>query len=169
MKILDDQNSTEQIKLLKRRNLVSILLLNKKILLFLAVSLFSTYLIFSLDSRTEWWAKLLLTVSSGLVIISIVALFYFLLISLFCWYYSVIAVTDERIITLTQSGILSKHVAELGLDSIQNINYSQKGLLQTIFNYGRIDINTTSGNGELAVEFMSSPGELQEELSKLLK
>ena len=62
------------------------------------------------------------------------------------WFFSVNIVTDERFIDVDFYGLLFKHVSVAQLDKIQDVNYSQKGIMAALFNYGDVLIQTA---GEL--------------------
>ena len=76
------------------------------------------------------------------------ALFYYLLvltyvfINFITWYFNISLVTNVRIIELSFSGIVFKDVSATKIDLIQDVSYSQIGVLRTIFNYGDVMVQT---------------------------
>lgn len=71
------------------------------------------------------------------------------------WFFSVNIVTDERIIDVDFYGLLFKHVSVAHLSKIQDINYTQKGILASAFNVGNVTVQTA---GEIqTIEFQNIP------------
>lgn len=61
-------------------------------------------------------------------------------------YLNVGLITTEHIVEICQENLFSRKISELGLDRIQDVSSNQKGVMETFFNYGDIDIQTA---GEL--------------------
>lgn len=71
------------------------------------------------------------------------------------WFFSVNIVTDERVIDVDFYGLLFKHVSVAQLSKIQDINYTQKGILASVFNVGNVTVQTA---GEIqTIEFQNIP------------
>ncbi len=60
------------------------------------------------------------------------------------WFYNVYIVTNERIIDVDFVGLLSKNVNVCQLNKIEDVNYSQRGMLASFFNYGDVIVETAS-------------------------
>lgn len=77
-------------------------------------------------------------------------------------------ITTERIIGIDQRGLFSRRVSEIELDRIQNVTHAVDGLFATAFNFGTITIQSAGAN-DLAVRQVPRPGEIQEEITRLVK
>lgn len=152
-----------------RKSIIGQFLASKQLILWLVVCLLSLYFNFYNFNDAIWYQRLFLTFISGILLISTLILIYYLFKFIFCWSFSYIAVHKQTIVSTQQKGFFSKTVKEIGLDSIQNINYLQTGLLNTIFNIGEIDIQTTSGNGEIGIDNIANPRKTQQQLLSLIR
>ncbi len=83
------------------------------------------------------------------------------------WHFSVILVTDQRMIHIKQKGLFNRSVVDVGLDKIQNINYQVAGLQQTLFGFGTILVQTFVG--DLVLHKIHHPEKMQEEIISTIK
>ncbi len=97
-----------------------------------------------------FWGEfpLLATVNSG-VVVSITVLWYmgislYVLQNLLLWFYNVYIVTDERVVDVDFFGLLYKNINVAQLRKIIDVSYSQVGILSSIFNYGKVVVQTAS-------------------------
>ena len=60
------------------------------------------------------------------------------------WFYNVYIVTDERIIDVDFFGLLYKNVNTTQIRKIEDVNYSQVGMMSSMFNYGNVIIQTAA-------------------------
>lgn len=97
-----------------------------------------------------FWGEfpLLMAVSEG-VRSSITVLWYAGLLlyafqNLLLWFYNVYIVTDERVVDVDFFGLLYKNVNMAQLKNVEDVSYSQIGILSSIFNYGKVVIQTAS-------------------------
>ncbi len=58
------------------------------------------------------------------------------------YYLDVGIVTDKRIIDIDQRGLFRRNVAELDCKMVQDINADKTGILQTLFNFGDVIVQT---------------------------
>ena len=79
----------------------------------------------------------------GAIIGTLIYTFY----ALVDYFGSEFGITAKRVIS--KSGIISRNISEMNLDSIESINVDQ-GILGRIFNYGGV---TISGRGTTSVDF----------------
>ena len=82
------------------------------------------------------------------------------------WYYSVIIITDQRLVQMNQKGLFNSSVVDVGLDKIQNINFQIGGFAATILKFGTIVIQTFVG--DLVIEQVHHPQKIQERLVKII-
>lgn len=83
------------------------------------------------------------------------------------WYYSVFIVTDQRLIQITQKGLWSRSVVDIGLPQIQMVNYEISGLEETIFGFGTIMMQTFVG--DLIIHDVYKPEHIQKKLIAILR
>jgi len=60
------------------------------------------------------------------------------------WFYNVYIVTDERVVDVDFFGLLYKNINVAQLRSVEDVSYSQIGLLSSMFNYGKVVVQTAS-------------------------
>ncbi len=56
----------------------------------------------------------------------------------------IIIVTNLRVINHDQIGFLTRQVSEANLDQIQDIRGTERGLIETIFHFGKIEMRTAA-------------------------
>jgi hypothetical protein len=78
----------------------------------------------------------------GSLVASIVLGILLLVPSWIGWYFSVFIVTDQRLIQITQKGLFSRSVVDMGLNQIQMVNYEVAGLQETLLGFGTITMQT---------------------------
>lgn len=79
----------------------------------------------------------------------------FFLENFLSWFYSVMIITDRRVIDLDFFNLLYKQVTEAGIDKIQDVTLRTGGAANAIFNYGDVLIQTA---GEIQnIDFISIP------------
>lgn len=98
----------------------------------------------------------------GMLIGGLVLFYYWI-----AWFFSIFIITDQRLIQITQKGFFNRTVVDIGLDKIQNINYQIKGFQQTVLGFGTILVQTFVG--DMVIDKVHHPHELQDKIVKLLK
>jgi membrane protein YdbS with pleckstrin-like domain len=78
-------------------------------------------------------------------------------------------ITNMRIISIDQKGYFKRQIAEAELDKIQEAEYSTKGPLQTMFNFGDIKLQTASSSSHLVLQNVPRPYEVQQEITKRIR
>ena len=66
-------------------------------------------------------------------------------------------ITDRRIVDITQTGLLERHVADTPLENIQDVSASSKGLMETLFGYGTIRVQTAGKKTEFLMNLVPDP------------
>lgn len=89
-----------------------------------------------------------------------------LAISITNYYLDVLIVTDRRVVDVEQIGLFSRDTAELHLDAIEDIHVEIKGLIASFFNYGDLNIQTSSESPEFSMANVRDPHRVQEVISK---
>lgn len=83
------------------------------------------------------------------------------------WHYSVFIVTDQRLIQITQRGLLHRSVVDMGLNQIQMVNYQVSGLEETLLGFGTITMQTFVG--DLVIHTVHHPAKIQKKLLEILR
>lgn len=88
-------------------------------------------------------------------------LFYYFLVSGYIfvnyltWFYNISLVTTQRIIDIDFSSIVFENVAATKLTQVEDVSYSQIGVVRSIFDYGDVLIQTAGTKDEF--EFLAVP------------
>lgn len=83
------------------------------------------------------------------------------------WNYSVFIVTSVRLIQITQKGLWTRSVVDIGLDKIQTVSYEVHGLQETLLGFGTIVVQTYVG--ELVIHDVHHPKKIQKRMSEILR
>ncbi len=132
----ESQNDNEKIILLGRRHFVTNLgWMFMSCLLFFVPLFWSEFpLIGELGANTYF----------GLLILWYTGLSFYVIQNFILWFYNVYIVTDERIIDIDFFGLMYKNINVTQIRKIEDVNYSQKGILSSFFNFGDVVIQTAS-------------------------
>ena len=84
------------------------------------------------------------------------------------WFFSVNIVTDERVIDVDFYGLLFKHVSVAQIAKIQDLNYIQKGILASMFNFGHVMIQTAGEVQTFDFNHVPNPDRVVKILSELV-
>lgn len=83
------------------------------------------------------------------------------------WYFDVYIITNERVIDISFENLLNKKFAEAEITKIQDVSSEVIGFTQTIFNYGRILIQTASEVNQLHFENIPNPDKIIKVIEEL--
>lgn len=72
------------------------------------------------------------------------ALLFYVIQNFLLWFYNVYIVTNERVVDVDFFGLLYKNINVTQINRIEDVNYSQRGILSSFFNYGNVVIETAS-------------------------
>ena len=100
-------------------------------------------------------------------IIALVLLLNIITKNIFVWQNSVIILTSQRLLIADQNGWFNRTVSETNLENILTINHAIKGPIQTMFNFGDLNIRASGvGEDELVFYDVSDPYNLQQQIVK---
>lgn len=71
-------------------------------------------------------------------------LLFFVIQSFVLWFYNVYIVTDERLVDVDFFGLLYKNINVTQIGKVEDVNYSQRGIFSSFFNYGNVVVQTAS-------------------------
>jgi len=80
----------------------------------------------------------------SLTVLLYMTLAFFGMMNFLLWFYNVYIVTDERLIDVDFFGILYKNINVTQIRKVEDVNYSQKGIMSSFFNFGDVVIQTAS-------------------------
>jgi uncharacterized membrane protein YdbT with pleckstrin-like domain len=83
------------------------------------------------------------------------ALIGYIIVNFTVWYFHLGIVTNKHIIDINVHGILSRDVSRTLLKNIEDVKYTQVGVIRSIFNYGDVTIQTAGT--ETNFEFDKAP------------
>ncbi|MGH7245844.1 MAG: hypothetical protein ACREGI_02845, partial [Candidatus Levyibacteriota bacterium] len=78
----------------------------------------------------------------------IILLFYYLVvltlafIHFITWYFTIDMVTDQKIVDVNFADLVYKNIAETKLNLVQDVSFTQTGVIKTVFDYGDVLIQT---------------------------
>lgn len=108
----------------------------------------------------------------GLLIVLGGSLYYLILwayafVEWITYYYDLFIVTDSKIIDVNQDGVFHRQITELSLLRVQDVSGEMKGLLETIFAYGDIVIQTAGAQERSVFPDIPNPYEIAEKVLSL--
>jgi len=77
------------------------------------------------------------------------------LLNFMSWFYNISLVTNYEVVDIDYQYITSKDIASTSLREIQDVEYTQRGFLQTFFNYGDVFIQTAGAHPN--IEYLRVP------------
>lgn len=72
------------------------------------------------------------------------ALLFYVIQNFLLWFYHVYIVTNERLVDVDFFGLLHKNINVTQIEKLQDVNYSQRGIFSSFFNYGDVVVQTSS-------------------------
>jgi uncharacterized membrane protein YdbT with pleckstrin-like domain len=73
------------------------------------------------------------------------------------YYLDVWLVTNERIINIEQMGLFSRVASELNLTAVQDVTSNVHGFVNTIFDYGLVEVQTAGESGRFEFKQVEHP------------
>ena len=83
------------------------------------------------------------------------------------WYFHVGLITNKRLVDIDMHNILSKNVAETEIAAVEDVSYTQKGVLQSVFHYGTVGIQTEAIEANFEFDKVPHPTQVAEIVSQL--
>ena len=154
-KDFDEQHDDEGVLVLSNNHPV---VLRKPLLVAMAI-LVITMIPFSIN---PFYMPLLWLAFGGLLLASLVLFYHWI-----GWHFSCFIITDQRLMQITQKGFFKRSVVEIGLDKIQNVNYSVDGFQQHLLHFGDVTIQTYAG--DLQFKNINRPSQFHNQLTNAIK
>ncbi|HEX6462357.1 MAG TPA: PH domain-containing protein [Candidatus Saccharimonadales bacterium] len=83
------------------------------------------------------------------------------------WYFSVFIITNQRLRQVSQKGLFSRSIIDLGLNKIQNITVDVPGFNAAVLGFGTIVVQTYVG--DLVLDRVEHPEKIYESLLDIVK
>lgn len=83
------------------------------------------------------------------------------------YYLDIFLITNKRIMIIRQLGLFHRVVSELELSKIQDITSSVNGPLQTLFDFGSLEIQTASEDNKVEPKFIPHPVTVRRKIMEL--
>jgi len=84
------------------------------------------------------------------------------------WYYSVIVVTDRRVVVVKLQNAFFHSYSEAQLDKIEDVTHTTAGFIGNVFDVGNLDIDTAGHEIDFRLKFLPRPRELQDVINDLV-
>lgn len=94
--------------------------------------------------------------------------FSYILINFLTWFYNIFIVTADRIIDIRYSDIVIHNVSETNLHHIEDVRYSQSGVIPTLFNYGNLYAQTAGTTENFEARSIPKPKEATDVIASLI-
>lgn len=89
--------------------------------------------------------------------------------SFLSWYFNVYIITDERVVDVDFDSLIYRNITSAKLENIEDITAEAGGVLQTVFNYGTVIIQTAGAVDRIEFEQVPNPNLLIKLLNELLQ
>lgn len=112
------------------------------------------------------WRPDVLQTGLGATLFPLAALCYWMYILLFAfnawldYYLDYWIVTDRRVVSIEQTGLFDRHVAELPLERVQDASSDIRGVLGTILHYGDVLVQTAGEQNRFVFEQVPNPNQV---------
>lgn len=108
----------------------------------------------------SWWGI-------SLFILSLVISLSILIRTLFLWRKNILVLTNQRLVDFDQLGFFEEVVSDIPYDQVEDVHGRVKGICQTIFKYGNVNIQTGNGKVMVVVDRVKNPVSIQREINRL--
>jgi len=83
------------------------------------------------------------------------------------WDADVLVVTSLRLVDVDQRGVFTRIVSEAPLTSIQDVSWSRKGMLETLFRVGTVRVQTAGTQSAIEVHRIANPERVNDAINNL--
>jgi len=82
-------------------------------------------------------------------------------------YLHVAILTDDHFVEVSQAGMFSRKVSQMSLDKVQDVSASQKGVVDTMFDIGTVDVQTAGELPNFLIEHVPDPSGIAQQVMKI--
>lgn len=165
---LPNQRPNEHVVLFLRRHWFALLTIITAFLLLTIIPLFIGWYFFEI--LESWLAHPLL--GPLLVIVGsmyLLSIWLFAFIEFTDYYLDTWIVTNERIINIEQQGLFHRTASELDLAAVQDTTAEIRGIVQTLFTYGQVYVQTAGEKGRFHFKNIDNPEQVKEVIARLVE
>lgn len=101
----------------------------------------------------------------GAILATFAGIIYTILFSFKGWlikYLDILVLTTKHLVVIRQDGLFRRGVSVLDLSTIQDVAIRQHGVIQTIFGFGKIDVQTAGEAPNFTYSGVGNPGSIQD-------
>lgn len=84
------------------------------------------------------------------------------------WFYNIFIVTDERVVDIDFVGLIYREISEARISRVQSATFSQGGLVQAIFNFGLVLVQTAAEIQNIEFEDVPNPSMVVRTIDSLI-
>lgn len=162
--VFQDQEQNENIILLVRRHFVTnVPWITTSLILIILIPF-----ILPLAALIIPFLHISLFAQTALILFGYIVLYGYVLINFSIWYFNVTLITNMRIIDVDITGILFRNVAETKLNLVQDVSYTQIGVIRSFFDYGDILIQTAGEFLNFNIDRAPNPAEIIQIIGELI-
>jgi uncharacterized membrane protein YdbT with pleckstrin-like domain len=99
-----------------------------------------------------------IAIANAFVAIAIILAFLIIVVATYIFRQNRLTITDRNITQVLQSGLFNRKVSQLNINNVEDVTAVQNGFLQTIFNYGSLNIETAGEQVNFHYTFCPNPG-----------
>ncbi|MBU1110070.1 PH domain-containing protein [Patescibacteria group bacterium] len=125
------------------------------------------FIFLSFSHQLAFWTTIPTNTRLYLIVLWFTSLLGYALLNLAKWHFHSFLITDHRVMDIDLVGLLYRNVAETQLKLIQDVSHTQGGILQLIFNYGSVFVQTAATRQQIELTGVSDPGEIHDIITDL--
>ena len=88
--------------------------------------------------------------------------------SFLTWYFNVYIITDERIIDVDFLSLIYQNISSAKIDNIEDVTATKGGALRSVFDFGKVQIQTAAEKREFEFEDVPHPSKVTKLLNELM-
>lgn len=111
-----------------------------------------------------WQAGIFGIIAFGILILSAIILLWR---AYRIWAFTILVITDLRIVDVDQNGLFDRVVTEVMYPEIEEVSYRTHGLIATIFNFGILKIRLKETSSDLEFHFVKNPSHVHDLINDL--
>ena len=92
----------------------------------------------------------------------------FVMESFLTWYFNVYIITDERIIDVDFLSLIYQNISSAKIDNIEDVTATKGGALRSVFDFGKVQIQTAAEKREFEFEDVPHPSKVTKLLNELM-
>lgn len=81
------------------------------------------------------------------------------------WFFNVYLVTNKRLVDVDFLGVLNINVTDAPMKNVQDVTYKVSGIVQTLFHFGDVKVQTAGERREVDFELVPNPEFVQDVIS----